>query len=187
MDVSVTTQLRFSEYVEVPQLQFIDSMVGFPVASQRQGSQCKLCGDSPGAVLGLGHARRCATTGCRVSQCRKQWKYRKCSTLTGWSMFPLQFIDKVWTFLCPVGGASDSVHRESWVMTAVKWFFGFFRPFFALLRVVPELSASRSWGASGGALTPGDGPPGARPPVVHELVAGLAQPSGSSKCGQTRL
>ena len=32
-------------------------------------------------------------------------------------------------------------------MTAVKGFFLPFWPFFALLRVVPELSASRSWGA----------------------------------------
>ena len=38
-------------------------------------------------------------------------------------------------------------HRQSWVMTAVKGFFGLFGHFFALLRVVPELSASRSWGA----------------------------------------
>ena len=47
MDVSVTAQLQFQqffvEYVEVPQLQFIDSVVGVSVASQRQGSQCKLC------------------------------------------------------------------------------------------------------------------------------------------------
>ena len=32
-------------------------------------------------------------------------------------------------------------------MMAVKGFFRPFWPFFALLRVVPELSASRSWGA----------------------------------------
>ena len=32
-------------------------------------------------------------------------------------------------------------------MTAVKGFFRPFWPFFALLRVVPELSASRSWRA----------------------------------------
>ena len=37
-----------------------------------------------------------ATTAHGVQTQRKLWKYRKCSTLTGWSMFPLQFIDKVW-------------------------------------------------------------------------------------------
>ena len=29
------------------------------------------------------------TTGHGVQTRRKLWKYRKCSTLTGWSMFPL--------------------------------------------------------------------------------------------------
>ena len=64
--------------------------------------------------------------------------------------------------------------------------FSGFSAFFALLRVVPECSASfRSWGAlddeeffviegSGVALTPGVELPGVRPPVVHELVASLA-------------
>ena len=33
------------------------------------------------------------------------------------------------------GGASDSVHRMSWVMTAVKGFLAHFAPFFALLRL----------------------------------------------------
>ena len=62
-------------------------------------------------------------------------------------------------------------------MTAVKGFFGLFGHF-SRSRVVPELSASRSWGAlddeeffviegSGVALTPGVGLPGVRPPVVH--------------------
>ena len=95
-----------------------------------------------------------------------------------------------------VEDASDSVHRQSWVMTAVKGFFsGLFGAFFALLRVVPELSASCSWGAlddeeffviegSGVSLTPGVELPGVRPLVVHELVASLAL-SGFSVCGQT--
>ena len=33
------------------------------------------------------------------------------------------------------GGASDSVHRKSWVMTAVKGVLAHFAPFFALLRL----------------------------------------------------
>ena len=40
--ISDKLQLSFVESVEVPQLPFIDIVVGF-VASQRQGSQCKLC------------------------------------------------------------------------------------------------------------------------------------------------
>ena len=40
--ISDKLQQSFVEFVEVPQLQFIDIVVGF-VASQRQGSQCKLC------------------------------------------------------------------------------------------------------------------------------------------------
>ena len=71
----------------------------------------------PGAVLGLGHARRCATTGPDGGVPAKP------------------------------GGASDSVHRQSWVVKAVKGFFSGFSAFFALVRVVPELSASCSLGA----------------------------------------
>ena len=91
-----------------------------------------------------------------------------------------------------VGSASESVHRLVWwtsqlatetgcfpQLGAMKGFFGLFRPFFALLPFVPELSASfRSWGALddeeffviegwGVALTPGVVLPGVRPPVVH--------------------
>ena len=75
------------------------------------------------------------TTGLCFRQCRKLWKYRKCSTLTGWSMFPLlQFID---------GCERPCDHA----VTELKGFFSAFCAFFALLRVVPELSASRRWGA----------------------------------------
>ena len=59
MDVSVTIcdklQQVFVEYVEVPQLQFFDRVVGF-VASQRQvhSANCaEVRRDSSGAVLGL--------------------------------------------------------------------------------------------------------------------------------------
>ena len=72
---------------------------------------------------------------CFGLQSRKLWKFRSCSALTGWSMFPLQFIDKVWTFPCPVGGASDSVHCMCWIMMAVMGFLAHFAPFFALLRL----------------------------------------------------
>ena len=47
VDVSVFMQLKFQqsfvEIYKVPQLQFIDRVVVYSVASQRQGSQCKLC------------------------------------------------------------------------------------------------------------------------------------------------
>ena len=52
VDVSVIMQLKFQqsfvEFYKVPQLQYIDRVVVISVASQRQGSQCKLCytGDS---------------------------------------------------------------------------------------------------------------------------------------------
>ena len=38
-------------------------------------------------------------------------------------------------FRAKPGGASDSVHRKSWAMTAVKRFLAHFAPFFALLRL----------------------------------------------------
>ena len=40
--ISDKLQQSFVQFVEVPQLPFIDIVVGF-VASQRQGSQCELC------------------------------------------------------------------------------------------------------------------------------------------------
>ena len=57
VDLSVIMQLKFQhyfvEFYKVPQLQFIDRVVVISVASQRQGSQCKLCKtrDSTVAVL----------------------------------------------------------------------------------------------------------------------------------------
>ena len=70
VDVPVVMQLKFQQsfvvFFMVPQLQFIDRVVVTSVASQRQGSQCKLCRkpESTDAVLGYGCcARRCATTG----------------------------------------------------------------------------------------------------------------------------
>ena len=46
-----------------------------------------------------------------------------------------------------------------------------------------KMSSSSSRARGGGALTPGVELPGIRPPVVHELVASLAQSLGSSVCG----
>ena len=73
-------------------------------------------------------------------------------------VFFVQFIDgygRRCDHAATSGGASDSVHRQSsWTFqlynrdgydalrAAMKGFFGLFRPFFALFRVVPELSAS---------------------------------------------
>ena len=68
--VPVIMQLKFQQSfvvsVDVPHIPFIDRVVDISVASQRQGRTVQTVqktGDSPGAVLGLGHARRCATTG----------------------------------------------------------------------------------------------------------------------------
>ena len=47
MDVSVIMQLQFQQffvdYVEVPQLQFIDSMVVFQLLHRDRDAQCKMC------------------------------------------------------------------------------------------------------------------------------------------------
>ena len=180
MDVPVIIgdmlQQFFVEFVEAPQLQFIDIVVGF-VASQRQGSQCKLC-------RRLRFARCSSWIGTRPSLCNDRPRWSRQLVQSGGAAGAVPA--RLWTavsqdvpeFPAKPGGASDSVHRKSWVMTAVKGFLAHFAPFFALLRVVPELSASRSWGALddeeffviegwGVALTPGVVLPGVRPPVVH--------------------
>ena len=102
-----------------------------------------------------------------VVRTQKTAKVPQSQFLTRWSMSLLaQFIDNYGrpcdhaeTFCCDSGDASDSVHRRSqWTsccatetgpqlpavlgMAAVKGFFGGFSTFFALLRIVPELSAS---------------------------------------------
>ena len=98
-DHAAPFQQVFVEFVEVPQPQFIDSMVGFPVASQRQGSQCKLCRRRRFARcrswIVVDMPLVCQRQGCG-SDSAENCVFRKCSTLKGWSMFPLlQFIDKV--------------------------------------------------------------------------------------------
>ena len=69
-------QQSFVEFYKVPQLQFIDRVVVISVASQRQGSQCKLCktGDSS-AVLCEGLEMPVL---CVSRQCRKLWTSRSC-------------------------------------------------------------------------------------------------------------
>ena len=81
---------------------------------------------------------------------------------------------------------------------AVMGFLAHFAPFFALLRFSgverqfsqlgglddEEFFVIEGWGV---ALTLGVLLPGVRPPVVHELVASLAQPSGLASCGQTHV
>ena len=136
-------QLKFQQSfvvsVDVPQIPFIDRVVDISAASQRQVRTVHIVqktGDCWVQFLDrLGHARRCATTGCMVQTVQKLWKYRKCSTLTGWSMLLLfQFIDKV-------GRPCDLTVTELMGFSA-------FCAFFALLRAVPELSASfRQWGS----------------------------------------
>ena len=94
-------QQSFVEYVEVPQLQFIDSMVGFPVASRRQGSQCKLCRRRRFA--------RCSSwIGTRPSLCNDRPRWSRQFSL---EVPQVQFLPGCGK----PGGASDSVHRKSWV------------------------------------------------------------------------
>ena len=74
-DVSVLMQLKFQqsfvEFYKVPQLQFIDRVVFFSVASQRQGSQT---GDS--TVQFFAWVLTCPL--CVSRQCRKPWTSRSC-------------------------------------------------------------------------------------------------------------
>ena len=116
--ISDKLQQSFVESVEVPQLPFIDIVVGF-VASQRQGSQCKLFRRPDfGQVQFL--------DGTRPSLCNDR---------AGWSrQFSLEVQQVQFLPHCgrpcglagrpgvpaKPGGASDSVHRQSWVVEAVK-------------------------------------------------------------------
>ena len=94
--------------------------------------QYKLCRRPDGAVLGLGHARRCATTGPDGPD-SSVWRCRRCSSCQVVDV--LAVMQDVPEFPAKPGGASDSVHRKSWVMTAVQGFLAHFAPFFALLRL----------------------------------------------------
>ena len=111
--ISDKLQQSFVKFVEVPQLLFIDIVVGF-VASQRQGSQCKLCRrpdvgqvqfldwDTPVVVQRQGpmvHAVQSggaagavpATLWTTLRSCRTSR-----SSLRSREVPQLQFIDKVW-------------------------------------------------------------------------------------------
>ena len=125
-----------------------------------------------------------------VSQCRKLWKFRKYSII-GWSMFPLQFIDKVGVPVIlqrQVHAASrrclrfSSSHELGY--DGNGQFLAHFAPFFALLRFsgverqvsVEEPSTTKSSSSSragGVALTPGVSPR-CQATSFAQLVASLA-------------
>ena len=70
VDVSVIMQLKFQSFVEfylVPQLQFIDRVVVISVASQRQGSWCKLCKTEDSTVQFFAEVLTCPCCACRDS------------------------------------------------------------------------------------------------------------------------
>ena len=154
MDVSVTMQLKFQqsivEFFMVPQLQFIDRVVDTLVAPQRQvhSANCaEVRRDSSGAVLGLVSTPLLYNDRCAGLTVQKTVEVPQ-----------LQYFDRV-------VDVPAAVHRQGLdVLVISRRCFrfsslaeldydgseGVFRPFwsfFALLRVVPELSASRSWGA----------------------------------------
>ena len=96
-----------------PEVQFLDRL-DTPVVVQRQAAgfhSAENCGRSAIAVLD-----RVVDVPAAVH--RQGWSSRSCSG----------------RFTQPVGGASDSVHRMSWVMTAMCSFWRI-APFFALLRL----------------------------------------------------
>ena len=154
----------FVESVEVPQLPLIDIVVGF-VASQRQGSQCKLCRrpdvgqvqfldwDTPVVVQRQGRMVQTVQSGGAAGAVPATlWtSLRSCRT----SRSPGE------AGRCLRFSSSPELGYEG-----SEGGFSGFSAFFALLRVVPELSASCSLGAlddeeffviegSGVALTPG--------------------------------
>ena len=126
----------------MPQLQFIDSMVDFPVASQRQGSQCKLC---------------------------KRRRFARCRSWFGWDL-PVVVQRQAWMVqTVQSGGAADAVLAVLDAFGGSEGVFGALCAIFRAPLAVPELSASfRSWEPSmmksssssrawGVALTPGVG------------------------------
>ena len=73
VDVSVIMQLKFQqsfvEFYKVPQLQFIERVVFISVASQRQGSQCKLCKTVDSTVQFFAKVLTCPCCSCRAANC----------------------------------------------------------------------------------------------------------------------
>ena len=166
----MTMQLKFQQSIvelfKVPQLQFFDRVVATTVASQRQGSQCKLYRRSETSrcifLDGRRHARWCANDWIWSDSAEKLW-FRSyilltsgrcpccCSSSTRCGrpcehaatvsrLEVLRFSSSPKSAHIPVVTETSSL--SAWV--AVNGFFGPFWPFFALFRVVPELSASFS-------------------------------------------
>ena len=74
-------QQVFVEYVEVPQLQFIDSMVVFQLLHRDRYAQCKtvqMVSDSTGAVLGGCRHARCCPGKCMIQTVQKTAEFAVC-------------------------------------------------------------------------------------------------------------
>ena len=113
MIISDMLQQSFVGFVEVPQIQFFDIVVGF-VASQRQGSQCKLCRrpvvgqvqfldwDTNVVVQRQGRMVQTVQSGGAAGAvpARLWTSLRSCrtsrSSRRSWEVPQLQFLDKVW-------------------------------------------------------------------------------------------
>ena len=106
--ISDLLQQFFVEFVKVPQLQFIDIVVGFVVRRDRYTVQTvqKTVVIAQVQFLGRLGYPSLYNDRCFGLQSRKLWKFRSCSALTGWSMFPLQFIDKVGRSRDPAAASS---------------------------------------------------------------------------------
>ena len=143
----MTMQLKFQqsifEFFKVPQLQFIDRVVVTSVASQRQGSQCKLYRRPDSMVQfweGCRHARWCANDRAMVQtvqncgvpqvQCSDKVVDARCSSSTVWTSLCLRSdgVSRNWRctrFSSSPETADNPVATEPAVavMAAMKFFF----------------------------------------------------------------
>ena len=121
MDVSVITQLQFQqffvEYVEVPQLQFIDRVVVFQLLHRDRA-----------------HSANCA----------EDRRFARCSSWIGWDTPVVVQRQARMVQTVQSGGAEGAVPAVLDAFGGSEGFFIGFSTFFALLLVVPELSASSS-------------------------------------------
>ena len=142
VDVPVIISDKFQqsivyEDVEVPQIQFIDRVVDLSVVLQRRVPTVQTVqktGEIPQLQFldKVDDARCCTTTGAGSGQSRKLWRFRSCSALTRWTTSLLCRSS------CRLRCLSSSAELD---YDGSEGFFQPFWPFFALLWVVPELSA----------------------------------------------
>ena len=127
------------EDVEVPQIQFIDRVVDLSVVLQRRVPTVQTVqktGEIPQLQFldKVDDARCCTTTGAGSGQSRNLWRFRSCSALTRWTT----------SLLCRSSCRLRCLRFSSSAELDYDGSEGVFRPFwpfFALLRVLPELSA----------------------------------------------